>query len=245
VFERFVEEAVRSILDARDEARKLQHGYVGTEHMLLGLAQNDRKTAGLLSRSGRSLDDLRAAVGRVGAKVAGELPPDLPFSSDAQRTISVSWSIAEEFHHNTIVPLHLLGGMLRIQSGQAFRVFEEIDLDVRALAAATREALTPAKVPADRSGYLEEELGIHTPYGQVVLSVLRLPGRGRDEARIISIAANHLNGPQEVQTFLDDFDRLLDASSAGIPVTFFRDLFAGLGRELDAYLAADPDKATG
>ncbi len=239
MFERFVEEAVRSILVARDEARRLKHGYVGTEHILLGLAQNDRKLAGLLSRSGRSLDDLRAAVGRVGTQAAGEMPSDLPFSSDAQKTISVSWSIAEEFHHNTIVPLHLLGGILRIESGQAFRVFNEIELDIRGLAAATREALTPAKIPADRSGYLEEELEIQTPYGPIVLSVLRLPNRRRDEARIISIAASGLNGPQEISSFVSDLDRLLDVSSNGITVGFFRDLFLGLGNRLQTYLQAD------
>lgn len=239
MFERFVEEAVRSILAARDEARRLGHPAVGTEHLMVGLHQNEHKVEKLFAACGKSLADLKAAVGTLPGSATAPLTGDLPFSSDAQKVIALAWGIAEEFRHNTIVPLHMLLATLRVDSEHAHHVLTTLGISPAELAAATKEALAPTKVaesPSGRTGYLEEDLEISTPYGPVTLALVRLPNRAKEDARIISISAEGLNGPAEVSSFLLDFDRLLDASSSGITVAFFRDLFLGLGNKLESYL---------
>ncbi len=239
MFERFVEEAVRSILAARDEARRLGHPAVGTEHLLVGLHQNEHKIARLLGTKGKTLVDLKAAVAKLPGGASLPAGGDLPFSSDAQKAISMSWAIAEEFHHNTIVPLHMLMAILRVDSENAHQVLVTLGIQPEELSAATREVLAPTK-PAQaqggRTGYQEEDLEIATPYGPVTLALVRLPNRAREDARIISISSEGFNGPAEVTSFLSEFDRLLDSSSSGVTVTFFRDLFLGLGNKLESYL---------
>lgn len=239
MFERFVEESVRSILAARDEARRLRHPAVGTEHLLLGLHQNEHKVEKLFAARGRSLADLRSAVATLPGDPAGTAAGDLPFSSDAQKVIALAWATAEEFRHNTIVPLHMLLAILRVDSVHAHHVLTLLGIRPEDLAADTKETIAPTKpvtVPTGRTGYLEDELEIPTPYGTVTLALVRLPNRAKDEARIISISAEGLNGPSEVSSFLSEFDRLLDASSSGVTVAFFRDLFLGLGNRLETYL---------
>lgn len=242
MFERFVEESVRSILAARDEARRVGHPAVGTEHLLVGLYQNEHKIESLFAARGRTLEDLKAAVAGIPTLPATSPGGDLPFSADAQKVIALSWSIAEEFHHNTIVPLHILLAILRVDGANAHHVLTELGLNPEELAQATREAISPsraAEMPVGRTGYQEDELEIPTPYGPVRLALVRMPNRAREEARIISISAEGLNGPAEVSSFLCDFDRLLDSSSSGITVTFFRDLFLGLGSQLETYLHSE------
>jgi hypothetical protein len=238
VFERFVEEAVRSILGARDEARGLGHHAVGTEHLILALAQADPKVAGAFSGRELTVADLRGATARVFGRGASEsVPAELPFSPDAQKAIALSWSIAEEFRHSTIVPLHLFMAILRIDGAQAHRVFGAVHLDVGDLARQTHDWLTPsAKPPGWRGGYQEDELEIATRYGPLTLTLVRQPDKGREDARIISLSAESLTGPEALGSFLSDFDRLLDASASGITVAFFRDLFLGMGTKLESYL---------
>lgn len=238
MFERFVEEAVRSILAARDEACRLGHGAVGTEHLLVGLFQNEAKVEAMFKASGKSLDDLKGALVQVHGNSPGGPSSDPPFSPDAQKAISVSWSIAEEFRHSTIVPLHLFLAILRMDRDQAHDVLAAIDLNPGVLGAATREALAPSKKLVRRGPYQEEELEVMTPYGAVTLALIRNPEKTLDEARIISLSAEGLNGPKEIGSFLAAFDRLLDESSNGMTVAFFRDLFLGLGSRLETYLQA-------
>jgi ATP-dependent Clp protease ATP-binding subunit ClpA len=239
VFERFVEEAVRSILAARDEARRLGHGAVGIEHLVVGILQNDHKAEAIFASKGRTLDDLRSAISRRPDLGTGTSPDDLPFSGEAQKAISLCWSIAEEFRHNTIQPLHMLHALARVDDSHGSGAFQAMGVNLAELLDATREALVPSrKAPTERTSYQEEELEIATPYGPIVLSVVRLPNRAIDDARIISIASYGLNGPPEVSSFLEAFDRLVDASSSGISVGFFRDLFLGMGSRLNDFLQA-------
>lgn len=239
MFERFAEEAVRSILTARDEAKQQGHGAVGTDHLLVGLVLHDNKVARLIADHGQSVAELRGAMPPFDL---GDRPPpieapgDLPFSADAQKAISLSWLVAEEFRHNIIEPMHVVLAILRVDGSRARAMLGNLSLDDQLLAQQARVALTPSKKVRDRAGYHEHELEIGTPYGPVVLTLVQPPNSNRSEARIISLSSHGLKGPDEIQVFLTDFDRLLDSSSSGISVAFFRDLFRGIGGELETYL---------
>ena len=109
----------------------------------------------------------------------------------------------------------MLLATLRVDSENVHRDLTSLGIVPSELADSTKEAIAPTKSaePVGRTGYQEEELEVHTPYGPVTLALVRLPNKAKEDARIISISAEGLNGPAEISSFLSDFDRLLDASS--------------------------------
>lgn len=238
MFERFEEEAVRAILAARDEACHLGHGAVGPEHLLVGLARTDSRTVGFLQTQSASAAMLVEALKRVLGQGEGTAPADLPFTAEAQRAIARSWSLAEEHHHGTIEAAHLLLAVLpRLgEDSGVSSVLLAAGLDAQQLLSSVKNALAPVAKPRLRAGFQEDDLEVSTPYGPVTLTLLRRPESSRDTARVISLSADTLSGPDEIRSFLSDLDRLLDATGGSLGVSFLRDLFGGLGTRLSAYL---------
>ncbi len=238
MFERFEEDAVRAILAGRDETARLGHPAVGTEHLLVGLASTDARVARLIADQGGSVEALVRALVALAGQAKSQRTSDLPFGPDAQRAIAQSWAIAEEFHHSTIAPGHLLLAILNQgpEASRASALLLAAGLDPTVLAGATRKALTPAPRPNGRGGFHEDDLELSTSYGPVTLTLLRKPEAGPDAARVISLSADTLRGPEEVRTFLAELDRLLDASAGDVHIRFLKDLFIGLGNRLATYL---------
>jgi ATP-dependent Clp protease ATP-binding subunit ClpC len=126
VFERFTERARQVVVLAQDEARALRHGYIGTEHLLLGLL---REEEGLASRTLGSLGvELHGARGRVsaivgeGTEVARGLIPFLP---DAKQSIDGALREALKMGHRFIGTEHLLLGLVREEGYVSSRVLAE------------------------------------------------------------------------------------------------------------------------
>lgn len=119
MFERFTEQARHVVVYAQEEARALNHDYIGTEHLLLGLLrEGDGLAARALRSHGLELDRVRADVVRI-VRV-GEAPPrgQVPFTPRATRVIELAARAAER----DIRTEHLLVGLAQENEGVAARV---------------------------------------------------------------------------------------------------------------------------
>jgi ATP-dependent Clp protease ATP-binding subunit ClpC len=138
MFERFTDRARRVLVLAQDEAAALDHNFLGTEHILLGLlAEGEGVGAKALLALGAKSDDLRArvvaTVGRGDPGSAGGAPP--PFTPRAKRVLELSLRAALDLGHNYIGTEHELLGLLAEGEGVAAQVLVASGLtttDVRA-----------------------------------------------------------------------------------------------------------------
>lgn len=130
MFERYTERARQVIVMAQDEARALQHDYIGTEHLLLGLL---REEEGLAARVLESLDitveEVRAQVARIVGQ--GEISPtgQIPFTERAKRVLELALREALSLGHNYIGTEHILLGLVRENEGVAKRILLDFDAD--------------------------------------------------------------------------------------------------------------------
>src|SRR5947209_2563572 len=118
MFERFTNAARRVVVQAQEEARKLQHNYIGTEHLLLGLlTQPDELAARALAGLGISLDGTRQEV--KDAVGVGKKGPSghIPFTPRAKKTLELSLREALQLHHEYIGTEHLLLGLIKEGEG--------------------------------------------------------------------------------------------------------------------------------
>jgi ATP-dependent Clp protease ATP-binding subunit ClpA len=136
MFERFTDRARRVVVLAQEEARLLKHGYIGTEHLLLGLvAEEDGIAAAALGRSGVELDAARAEV--VELMGAGERPPSghIPFTPSAKKALQQSLREAICLNHKHISTEHLLLGLLGYTDDAGTEVLRRLGVDFDALRA--------------------------------------------------------------------------------------------------------------
>jgi ATP-dependent Clp protease ATP-binding subunit ClpA len=120
-------ERVRKVLAmAREEAEKLHHEYVGTEHLLLALLREGEGVAAtVLTNLGADLtrmhDQLLSTV-RAGRAAAGTTGPDLPYTSRAKKVLELAMSEARQLHHSYVGTEHLLLGLVGEEKGIAAQV---------------------------------------------------------------------------------------------------------------------------
>ena len=130
MFERFTERARRAVVLAQEEARKLDHGYIGTEHLLLGLIREDEGVAAkALEALGISLKAVREqVVARVGR---GRRPPSghIPFTDRAKRVLELSLRESGQLGHRYIGTEHILLAIVRAGDGVAAQVLTELGAD--------------------------------------------------------------------------------------------------------------------
>jgi hypothetical protein len=131
MFERFTERARRSVVLAQEEARKLDHGYIGTEHLLLGLI---REGEGVAARALESLGiSLEIACEQVVARVGrGQRPPSghIPFTERAKRVLELSLRESGQLGHRYIGTEHLLLAIVREGDGVAAQVLAGLGADL-------------------------------------------------------------------------------------------------------------------
>jgi hypothetical protein len=131
VFERFEDRARRVVVMAQEEARRLHHGHIGTEHLLLALVLDDESPA---TRALAALDvDPLAVRTRVVEIVGhGEDAPSghIPFTADAKRALEGALRECVALGHHGIGPDHLLLGLLWSKDGVAARVLGEFGVDL-------------------------------------------------------------------------------------------------------------------
>jgi ATP-dependent Clp protease ATP-binding subunit ClpC len=127
VFERFSDPSRQVVVLAQDEARALQHNYIGTEHILLGLLREERGAAArVLSSLDLSIeavrDKVRTIVGEGDEVAAGQIP----FTPRAKRVLELGLREAQAMNHDSIGTEHLLLAIAREGDGVAMRILDEL-----------------------------------------------------------------------------------------------------------------------
>ena len=131
MFERFTDRARRVVVLAQEEARTLDHGYIGTEHLLLGLIrEGDGVAARALESLGISLDAVREQVGQIIGRGQQPPPGHIPFTPGAKKVLELALREAQQLGHGYIGTGHLLLGLIREGSGVAAQVLVGLGADL-------------------------------------------------------------------------------------------------------------------
>ncbi len=160
MFERFTDRARRVVVLAQEEARMLNHNYIGTEHILLGLIhEGEGVAAKALESLGISLEAVRQQVEEIIGQ--GQQAPSghIPFTPRAKKVLELSLREALQLGHNYIGTEHILLGLIREGEGVAAQVLVKLGADLNRVRQQVIQLL---------SGYQGKETG----HG-------RRPGRGR------------------------------------------------------------------
>jgi ATP-dependent Clp protease ATP-binding subunit ClpC len=131
MFERFTDRARRVVVLAQEEARLLNHSYIGTEHILLGLIhEGEGVAAKALESLGISLEAVRSQVeemiGQGGSSPSGHIP----FTPRAKKVLELSLREALQLGHNYIGTEHILLGLIREGEGVAAQVLIKLGADL-------------------------------------------------------------------------------------------------------------------
>lgn len=178
MLERFDEGARRSVALAEEEARALNHDYLGTEHLLLGLlAEGKGVAAAALTELGASADAGRAEVARVVGR--GPSPadlPKLPFTPRAKKVLELALREALQLSDRSIRTEHLLLGVVREGQGVAVQVLTAIDVDTDRLRSSVlrlREAQPPALTIDGRLDAIDSTLQRMLRQQDAIMTALR------------------------------------------------------------------------
>jgi ATP-dependent Clp protease ATP-binding subunit ClpA len=151
VFDRFTDRARKVMGYARQEAERLGHGYVGTEHVLLGLVkEGSGVAANVLEKLGVDLDGARAEVEKRVEKGSAENPSQIPFSRNARKVLDYAVDEARGLGHRYVGTEHLLLGLLRQEKGKAAEVLLSLGVKLEDVRREVVELLgvEPGKGPA-------------------------------------------------------------------------------------------------
>jgi ATP-dependent Clp protease ATP-binding subunit ClpC len=132
MFNRFTERARKVIVYAKEEARRFNHDYIGTEHLLLGLIrEGEGVAAAVLQKLGLDLETIRLEVEKlVQAGPATQVVGDIPFTPRSKKALELSAEEARALGHNYIGTEHLLLGLVKEGEGMAYRVLLNLGLDL-------------------------------------------------------------------------------------------------------------------
>ena len=131
MFERFTERARRVVVLAQEEARMLTHNYLGTEHILLGLAREGEGVAArALESLGISLEAVRQQVEEIIGRGQEAPSGHIPFTPRAKKVLELSLREAQQLGHNYIGTEHILLGLIREGSGVAAQVLVKLGADL-------------------------------------------------------------------------------------------------------------------
>jgi len=156
MFNRFTERARKVVILAKEEARRFNHDYIGTEHILLGLVrEGEGVAASVLQKMGVSLEKIRLEIEKlVQPGPTTQIIGDIPFTPRAKKTLELAAEEARALGHNYIGTEHLLLGLIREGEGMASQVLLNLGLDLNTVRNEVMELLgstlpsfgaTPAK----------------------------------------------------------------------------------------------------
>ncbi len=155
MFERFTDRARHVVVLAQAEARLLQHDYIGTEHLLLGLIQEGEGVAAqALTALGVQLEDVRGHVEAIIGTGKAMPTGHIPFTPRAKKVLELSLREALSLGHDYIGTEHILLGLLREGEGVAAQVLEKLGVT---LAVARQEVVGLLAGHAERAGEVTPE----------------------------------------------------------------------------------------
>ena len=126
MFNRFTERARKVIILAKEEARRFNHDYIGTEHILLGLIrEGEGVAAAVLQKLDVSLENIRLEIEKlVQPGPTTQIIGDIPFTPRAKKALELAAEEARSLGHNYIGTEHLLLGLIREGEGIASQVLK-------------------------------------------------------------------------------------------------------------------------
>src|SRR3989338_7950703 len=130
MFNRFTERARKVLVLAKEEARRFNHDYIGTEHILLGLIREGEGVAcAVLQNLGVDLERLRIEIEKlVSAGSTAQVLGDIPFTPRAKKALELAADEARALGHNYIGTEHILLGLLREEEGIASQVLFSLEI---------------------------------------------------------------------------------------------------------------------
>jgi ATP-dependent Clp protease ATP-binding subunit ClpC len=194
MFERFTEKAIKVIMLAQEEARRLGHNFVGTEQILLGLiGEGSGVGPKILKSMGIKLNEARIEVEKIIGRGSGFVAVEIPFTPRAKRCLELSLEEARQLGHNYIGTEHLLLGLIVEGEGVAARVLEEMQVDLSRLRTEIIRALGEASsknvsMPRGKFPTLDE-FGINLTQKAVEGKLDPVVGRANEIERVIQILA--------------------------------------------------------
>jgi ATP-dependent Clp protease ATP-binding subunit ClpC len=197
MFERFTEKAIKVIMLAQEEARRLGHNFVGTEQILLGLiGEGTGVAAKVLKSMGVNLKDARIEVEKIIGRGSGFVAVEIPFTPRAKRVLELSLEEARQLGHNYIGTEHLLLGLIREGEGVAARVLENLGVDltkvrtqVIRMLGETAEAVAPGGGSSSRGNKTPtlDEFGSNLTQMALDGKLDPVVGRAKEIERVIQI----------------------------------------------------------
>jgi ATP-dependent Clp protease ATP-binding subunit ClpC len=131
MFDRFTERAIKVIMLAQEEARRLGHNFVGTEQILLGLiGEGTGIAAKTLTDLGVTVADARIEVGTVLGKGSSLISAEMPFTPRSKRLLDLALKEAQQLGHKYVDTEHLLLGLLQDTEGLAATVLANLGLEL-------------------------------------------------------------------------------------------------------------------
>jgi len=141
MFEYFTDKAIKAVVLAQEEARRMKQNLVGSEQVLLGLiAEGSSDAANILSQMGVKLKDAREVVEGLVGSGSDNVPANIPFTPRAKRIFEQALEIARQQSHQSILPEHILLAMTR-EEGVATKVLSQLGADPQQVASRLEEAL--------------------------------------------------------------------------------------------------------
>ena len=197
MFERFTERAKSTLMFAQKESQKLQHGYIGTEHILYGIASVEGASSNILNEAGVTKELIHEMIeetlGRGNSMVMGT--GQIALTPRTKRLLDTSFKQARAIGQNYISPEHMLLAILDEEEGVAFAILQNLGVDIPKLRNDITQSFSNQSVQGDNEGRGQEKS--LTPnldlYGKDLTEMARdgkldpVIGRGEETERILEI----------------------------------------------------------
>ncbi|AGF53980.1 MULTISPECIES: ATP-dependent Clp protease ATP-binding subunit [Clostridium] len=129
-YNKLTERAQAVILEAENESEKFKHGYVGTEHMLLGILKEDGYSAKLLNKHGIDSEKIRAMIHRyLGYGDIKKTDDNILLTPRTKRLVDESFAAAKKLNHKYVSPEHILLALLNQEEGMAYTILKSLNLN--------------------------------------------------------------------------------------------------------------------
>ncbi|MEO5989195.1 MAG: ATP-dependent Clp protease ATP-binding subunit [Candidatus Eisenbacteria bacterium] len=195
--DKFTERVRKVIYLAREEAARLQHDYIGTEHLLLGvIREGEGIAATVLNNLGLDLDRIRQEVENMVSASGGTMTiGEIPFTPRAKRVLELAVEEARSLGHNYVGTEHLLLGLIREGEGVAAKVLLELGVDRKRVREETLKLLggTPSSTQSAERGEERAETPALNQFGRDLTTLARegkldpVIGREKEIERVIQV----------------------------------------------------------
>jgi len=164
MFEQFNEKAIKAVMTAQEESRRLGHNFVSTEMLFVGvIAENTGISANVMKKLGVTVKDARRTVEEVLGRGNGVLSNEIPFTPAAKRFLASGIEEAKQLNSDVIDPAHILLALAKEKEGGIAKVFEKLSVDQTQIPAAIVQEIKGLQAHDGEEG--RELVGVTTKGG--------------------------------------------------------------------------------